>query len=389
QVGEHQHLHHPEEHEIPNLAIVCREEEKKDLQETHYIEAITMETDVVEELGETNHGKQQVNEVPLLRAKPGSSWKRRASADGRLLRVEEVQMEVVNTVGRGLLVMWDSEVEVKVVVGNEFCIQMELRGKGMVEWCWMIFVYMSTDKNTRSRQWEYLESCKSQWGPCWVIAGDWNDISSNHEKRGGIPRSAASFIPFNQFIFRMKMCEVDQKGSFFTWGNNRSSGDYIEERLDKVFVSSSGWPDFQIWRTASDHNVILFDTEKDAFKHHRRFQFNSHWLKLEGIQEAVEAGWQGIVEGTAMYQVHQKLKNTRMALLAWHKPIHRNSATTIKELTTKMEDMRMEVGSNPDKSHFFRGCFLDYADKISESSKGRPVELFISGERKIFCEKSL
>ncbi|GER31074.1 RNA-directed DNA polymerase-like protein [Striga asiatica] len=427
QVGEHQHLHHPEEHEILNLAIVCREKEKKDLQETHYIEAITMETDVVEELG--------------------SSWKRRTSADGRLLRVEEVQMEVVNTVGSkrngdlityegnsdpieealkesnkkinhgkmkvekaslewpqvfqikdsrrihhpeviflsetkksraftktvcsklgfkgrwyledpvgtrgGLLVMWDSEVEVKVVVGNEFCIQMELRGKGMVEWCWMIFVYMSTDKNTRSRQWEYLESCKSQWGPCWVIAGDWNDISSNHEKRGGIPRIAASFIPFNQFIFRMEMCEVDQKGSFFTWGNNRSSGDYIEERLDKVFVSFEWmaiFPNMEVsnfFRTASDHNDILFDTEKDAFKHHRRFQFNSHWLKLQGIQEAVEAGWQGIVEGTAMYQVHQKVKNTRMALLAWHKPIHRNSATTIKELTTKMEDMRME---GPDRN---------------------------------------
>ncbi|GER32750.1 RNA-directed DNA polymerase (reversetranscriptase)-related family protein [Striga asiatica] len=249
--------------------------------------------------------------------------------------------------------MWDVDTEVRQLVGNDFCIQMEVKGPGISEWCWFVFVYLSTDRSIRKLQWEELETCRPKWGGCWAIAGDWNDISSNAEKRGGVTRSPASFVGFNEFIGRMKMQELDQIGSFFTWGNNRAEDGYVEERLDKVFVSYDWMGQFpkmevsNFYRTASDHNVILIDTDKEIDRKHKRFVFNSSWLKLEGIQEAVENGWQGDVEGTAMYQVHQKVKNTRMALLAWHKPMHRNNAVVIKHLTGILEEMRCE---GPDRN---------------------------------------
>ncbi|GER41558.1 peptide chain release factor 1, partial [Striga asiatica] len=94
------------------------------------------------------------------------------------------------------------------------------------------------------------------------------------------------------------------------------------------------------FRTASNHNVLFFYTEREVCRRHKRFQFNSSWVEMEGIQEAVKDGWQVRVEGSVMFQVHQKIKHTRMALLAWHKPSHRNSERVIKVLTEKLAEMR-------------------------------------------------
>ncbi|CAA0823185.1 Unknown protein, partial [Striga hermonthica] len=253
----------------------------------------------------------------------------------------------------GLLVMWDLETEVKQIISNDLCIQMELRGEGFSSGVWMIFVYMNSDKAIRRRQWEFLIDKKMNWGTCWMIAGDWNDIISNEEKRGGLRRLESSFSEFRQFIEEMEMLEVDQQGSFFTWGNNRASDGYVEERLDKVFSSwdwMTNFPNMKVsnfYRSASDHNVILINTDTEVGKRRKRFLFDKAWVKMEGVTEAVKEGWQVEVEGSFMFQVHQEIKQTRMALLSWYKPIHRNSDKEIKQLTSKMEDMRKN-GQNID-----------------------------------------
>ncbi|CAA0833358.1 DNAse I-like superfamily protein, partial [Striga hermonthica] len=94
------------------------------------------------------------------------------------------------------------------------------------------------------------------------------------------------------------------------------------------------------YRTASDHNAIIFYTEVEVSCRRRRFVFDKSWVKQEGITDVVMEGWQVSVDGSQMYQVHQKIKNTRMALLSWHKPLHRNSEKAVKVLTEKMEEMR-------------------------------------------------
>ncbi|GER29383.1 ATP-dependent Clp protease ATP-binding subunit ClpX [Striga asiatica] len=178
---------------------------------------------------------------------------------------------------------------------------------------WLVFVYLSTDRRERNHQWEFLEASKVKWGQCWMIAGDWNDI----------------------------MHEVAQKGSFYTWGNNRANDGYVEERLDKIFVSYdwlNTFPNMEAsnyYRSASDHNILFIDTDKEIARRHKRFSFSRQWAVLEGVQDAVQAGWTVQVEGSYMFQVHQKVKSTRMALLAWHKPQHRNSERIISATTAK------------------------------------------------------
>ncbi|GER39262.1 RNA-directed DNA polymerase (reversetranscriptase)-related family protein [Striga asiatica] len=172
----------------------------------------------------------------------------------------------------GLLFMWDLEIVVRKILGNEFCIQMEVKGEDLE-----------------------IGGNKQHWGSSWLIVGDWNDIISNEEKRGGNMRLESSFIGF---IEDMEMKEVDQKGAFFTWGNNRFNDGYVEERLDKVFIS---------------------------WERRKRFIFDKSWLKMEGVHEAVQEGWQVTVAGSQMYQ-----------------PIHKNSEQIIKHISPMMKEMRKE-----------------------------------------------
>lgn len=53
------------------------------------------------------------------------------------------------------------------------------------------------------------------------MEGDFNDITKNEEKNGGIKMQSSYFIPFNSFISDMKMGEVSFKGRTWTWANNR------------------------------------------------------------------------------------------------------------------------------------------------------------------------
>ncbi|GER30028.1 glutamate--tRNA ligase 2 [Striga asiatica] len=191
-------------------------------------------------------------------------------------------------------------------------------------------------------------------GEVWAIAGDWNDICSNEEKRGGRQRSASSFSEFNAFIAHMGMQELHQCGSFFTWGNNRDGERYIEERLDKIFVSL-GWMQqlpgtraSNLFRSSSDHNVLFMETSEQSTEQKGRFIFNSEWTIKDGVSEAVLTGWQSQCEGTPMFRVKEKIKYTRMALLNWQKPPRIRISGL--EVNLKVKDLLSNGGTTWDQT---------------------------------------
>ncbi|CAA0807084.1 Unknown protein [Striga hermonthica] len=251
-------------------------------------------------------------EAEVLLADSRRTWRRAAAKAGRLMRSPELEKSK-----GGLLLMWDQEVEIRKLEGNEFCIQVEVRGPGGLG--------------------ELLGNCR-----------DWNEIVSNEEKRGGLVRSENSFLPFRDFIVDMEMQEQDQKGALFTLGNNRRGDGYVEERLDKVFTSQEWllkFPKMEVsnfFRSESDHNVILYDTEIELQSSRRRFVFDRNWLKMEGIEEAVAKGWEMDSEGSEMFKAHQKVKHTKKAILSWYNPVKRNNEKLIQTLTAKMEKLREE-----------------------------------------------
>lgn len=69
--------------------------------------------------------------------------------------------------------------------------------------------------------------------------GDFNDIRSHEEKKGGRKRLESSFAGFRNFIAEIEMGDIKFKGESWTWGNNREREGFIQERLDRFFGSAA------------------------------------------------------------------------------------------------------------------------------------------------------
>ncbi|GER50778.1 ferrochelatase-2 [Striga asiatica] len=206
-------------------------------------------------------------------------------------------------------------------------------------------------KKTRAHQWQYLNYAKDNWGSKWVIAGDWNDILCEGEKNGGRLRPEASFWGFRTCLANFGGQEIYMEGYPFTWGNNRPAKGYIEEKLDRM-VASLHWlqsyPEakvINIFRSASDHNLLLLHTGTPQENKKRQFCFDKRWLKKPGIKEEIQRAWSQPADGSPMFRLTEKIKATRITLLKWSRTFKTESAKTIEKITAEMKGLRKQGGT--------------------------------------------
>ncbi|CAA0822417.1 Unknown protein, partial [Striga hermonthica] len=236
--------------------------------------------------------------------------------------------------GKGLLVFWNNEVVIHQILCNPFCIEVEFSLSSNNEKSWFIFVYLSPCRRTRIEQWQYLNHAKVNWGSKWVIAGDWNDILCQGEKNGERWRPEESFWGFIKCLADLGAQEIYMEGYPFTWGNNRVSEGYIEEKLDRM-VASLHW--------LESH---LYAKVLNIFKNHRKriFCFDKRWLKKSGIKEEIQRAWNQTSYGSPMYNITERIKATRVALLKWSRSFKTATAKDIERLTTEMAGLREQGG---------------------------------------------
>ncbi|KAH7864497.1 hypothetical protein Vadar_030200 [Vaccinium darrowii] len=103
----------------------------------------------------------------------------------------------------------------------------------------LINVYFSANDQLRKSQWDFFVRYKTCLGDDWLMWGDMNDLVCAEEKLGGSYRPACSFRGFQKFIDDCGLVDLGFKGYPFTWRNNRSGTDYIQERLDRVLAIPS------------------------------------------------------------------------------------------------------------------------------------------------------
>ena len=58
----------------------------------------------------------------------------------------------------------------------------------------------------------------------WFMIGDFNEITGNHEKRGGRRRPENTFLPFRTMLDNCGIIGFPYKGKYFSWVGKRRSG---------------------------------------------------------------------------------------------------------------------------------------------------------------------
>ncbi|KAK4269266.1 hypothetical protein QN277_022450 [Acacia crassicarpa] len=126
-----------------------------------------------------------------------------------------VRMESVGFTG-GIWIVWErKDLEVEVIVKKEQFIHCRLclGSENML----FTAVYVSPNEQRRRELWEDVQGMAADIAEPWMIVGDFNEIRSPLEQKGGGRVSEVRCGRFNEWIQQCGLVDVESKGPFYTW----------------------------------------------------------------------------------------------------------------------------------------------------------------------------
>ncbi|XP_071924897.1 uncharacterized protein [Coffea arabica] len=157
------------------------------------------------------------------------------------------------------------------------------------------------------------------------MAGDFNDIVSNEEKWGGTWRDEGSFMAFKNFINDNQLMDVVLR---VILGPGVIIG--------KVRVNCKHLDSF-----ASDHSMLIIETNPTQIRRKKRFYFDKRWLQQDEVLDIVKLAWDQKDDGSRMFKVVQKVKRSRVNLLKWNSKIQGNSKQKIEQIKDQLQQLNL------------------------------------------------
>ncbi|CAA0812382.1 Unknown protein [Striga hermonthica] len=151
----------------------------------------------------------------------------------------------------------------------------------------------------------------------------------------------------------MEMEEISFKGYPYTWSNNRTGTNFVEERLDLFFVSlvwASKYPRSQSLRipvVSSDDCMIFLDTNCEMDKGKIRLYFDFWLVKKDGFSQIVAHAWNIGCFSYDLYSIQGRLRNVRLALLKWKKVNESNSRKVVSLHKEQLNSMALLENADP------------------------------------------
>ncbi|XP_023635799.1 uncharacterized protein LOC111829922 [Capsella rubella] len=189
----------------------------------------------------------------------------------------------------GIALMWSSCVSVSVISLSPNLVDtyVEINGFGFYLSC----VYGNPNPIFRHLVWERLERlAASRTGP-WMAIGDFNEIKSNAEKRGGPPRSENSFIDFRNMLHTCDFHDLKYTGDPFSWVGKRHSHD-VACCLDRTLVNNEWIAQYPASHAEflelieSDHRPLVTTITNDFVPHQGQFCFDKRLVDKDGFKAA-------------------------------------------------------------------------------------------------------
>lgn len=89
----------------------------------------------------------------------------------------------------------------------------------------LVNIYSTCDLRSKRKLWEELREIKDRFaGDRWCIAGDFNAVKKDGERKGtNFCANRLELFEFNDFIDSCNLIDVSVCGNKFTWFNNEGS----------------------------------------------------------------------------------------------------------------------------------------------------------------------
>ncbi|KAI9107301.1 hypothetical protein K1719_021689 [Acacia pycnantha] len=155
----------------------------------------------------------------------------------------------------------------------------------------------------------------------WLLAGDFNEIKTPMEQRGGGRVNETRCSKFNDWIQDCSLIDLEANGPFYTWKGPKWDGlERVYKRLDRCLCNVLWQAQFVnavikvIPRVCSDHHpiVVCLEAENRCCRV-RPFRYEVAWQLHENFEEIVRESWKGDAE------VNLKLSCLQQNLMQWNK----------------------------------------------------------------------
>ena len=187
----------------------------------------------------------------------------------------------------GLALFYMNDSAVKIIYSSDRMIDVEAQIEGHK--VYITFVYGDPVVEYRENVWERLTRTSIARSGDWMMIGDFNEITSNAEKKGGRKRTEASFTPFKTMLANCGMIEFPYKGNAMSWAGRRRNG-RLQCRLDRA-VGNEDWHNLfshtdveYLLRWGSDHRLARIKSRETRPR--RNFRFDKRWLGSSKLRES-------------------------------------------------------------------------------------------------------
>ncbi|XP_060190710.1 uncharacterized protein LOC132619973 [Lycium barbarum] len=274
----------------------------------------------------------------------------------------------------------DAEIQVEIMRDTEQLLSCRFTHLGDGQELVLTVVYASTDRSGRIALWEDLYDMSSHITIPWLVGGDFNVITDDIEKFGGLPVQFAETEDFRQCIDICQLMDLGFTGSMFTWWNGRSDEACIFKRLDRCLGNQAlqnCFPNLEVEhliKQGSDHSPLLVgralskwsrDTYGDIFKqiatleevvqvHEQEFEQNPTGLNRERLQR-VQA------DLIRFYAIEEKFWRQKAGML-WFQDGDRNTKFFHAHVNGKRTKLQLQ------RIQDHTGTWLDTEEEIAQEA---------------------
>ncbi|XP_055959787.1 uncharacterized protein LOC130014852 [Mercurialis annua] len=246
----------------------------------------------------------------------------------------------VDSVGKkgGLAFFWKAEYDVEISSSCDNYIDLLIKGVDGQSWRLTGF-YGYPERWRRRDSWNLIHNLSQENSAPWCVIGDFNDLLSHEEKRGGAAHPNWLVNGFRDTILASGLLEMEATGYKFTWSRGRKDAGKVEELLDRAFVTSDWidlFPEAKVVNqemSTSDHlPVLLYLNRSDVGAVSKKFRFNNVWVTKKDCVDVVSEAWRRTADG----DLCSKLKETEVSLKGWGGSLGPNYKRKLEMLRKKL-----------------------------------------------------
>lgn len=207
-----------------------------------------------------------------------------------------VRVEALGFSG-GIWILWKDRIKLDILRTNPQFIFMQVQDHKGERWLFTV-VYGSPSHSLRKNLWKNLRQEEININGPWLVAGDFNAVTSPSEISDPTKFSQYRSIDFTDWIFEQGLVDMGFEGQNFTWRRDMQNNHLRAARLDRALGNMEWRMKFQSCKVRhlpmiqSDHAPLLINVYGvSRGKTDQTFKFQAAWLLHKDFEDLVRKSW--------------------------------------------------------------------------------------------------